>query len=317
MIPSSIALVAVSLSLLSPTDLDAPVCPEIEVRGTGPTTVLVIPAMSARWQVWEGFMDRNADRYTTWAVTPPGFAGAPVPDLPIDAPVGTPWTDHAVQAVERVLQENDLKDVVLLGHSWGSGIAIHIANRNPDRIRAIINTDGMVSTSIDWESKPETWRSEADKEISQWRERFNDPEEWASFNGWRDPPDLTRRSHMVYGMNMSTPKEVVLQCWREMWLWDLNPMLRSLQIPVLDIRALRSSDSDPENTRAQYLERLDDIGVPDSHHAVFLYDTRHAVEGQRPDVFDRLVAEFLEGETPSDWRPSSNKHQAVDPGPTS
>ena len=112
---------------------------------------------------------------------------------------------------------------------------------------------------------------------------------------------------MVYGMAMATAQEVMLQCWREMWLWDLNPIVRSLQIPVLDIRALKPNDKNPENTRAEYLKRLEDIDVPDTHHALFLHQTNHAVEGQRPEVFDRLVSEFIAGELPGDWRPQQMK----------
>lgn len=277
-------------------------CPEVEFGGEGDTTVLIVPAMSARWSVWAGFMERNSGRYTTCAVTPPGFGGVPAPALPLDSSE-TPWTEYALDAIEAVIDEHELTDIVLIGHSWGAGIAVQLAGRRPEVVRAIVNVDGLVTMDPTREPLgPEAWRAEADAQVlDPWRERLEDPDEWARFNGW--PIELDRRSALVYGMGMATPKEVVLQCWREMWMWDLNPIVRELDVPLLDLRALRPNDPDPNATRTAYLARLESIGTPESHRPVFLFDTLHAIEGQRPLVFDDLVQRFLAGESTEDYVP--------------
>ncbi len=295
-------ILSLSLSLCFGAPEDVPTCPEVEILEGGPLSVLVIPAMSARGTVWRGFMARNRDRYTTYAVTPPGFGGSPAPDLPRDSD-STPWTNHALDAIEQVIDRYELEEVALLGHSWGAGIAVLLADRRPEVVRAVVNVDGLITMDPEREKEgPAAWRQAADANVLQaWRDRFQDPEEWAKFNGW--PIDLDERSALVYGMNMATPKEVVLQCWREMWMWDLNPAIRRLDVPLLDLQALKPNDPDQEQTRRDYLSRLKQVGVPDTHQAIFLYHTRHAIEGHRPEEFDRLVRAFLEGNEVSNFRP--------------
>ena len=65
----------------------------VERVGTGPVDLVLIPGLACDWRVWEDFLQRNARRYTMYAVTLPGFGGAPAefdPDEP------TPLLDDAV-----------------------------------------------------------------------------------------------------------------------------------------------------------------------------------------------------------------------------
>src|SRR5688572_15462381 len=112
------ALLSLSLLAQPPTIT----IPEIQEIGRGGPAVLLIGCMSCRWQTWEPFMARNNSRYRMIAVTLPGFGGTPVPALPTKQP-GRIWQDAALEALETVLKERNLRDVVVVGHSFGGFMA--------------------------------------------------------------------------------------------------------------------------------------------------------------------------------------------------
>jgi pimeloyl-ACP methyl ester carboxylesterase len=52
--------------------------------------------------------------------------------------------DTLVQDVVAVLENEELSDVVLVGHSFGALVALAVAERAPDRVRRIVLLDGLV-----------------------------------------------------------------------------------------------------------------------------------------------------------------------------
>jgi pimeloyl-ACP methyl ester carboxylesterase len=52
--------------------------------------------------------------------------------------------DTLVQDVAAVLDTEELRDVVLVGHSFGALVALAVAERAPDRVRRVVLLDGLV-----------------------------------------------------------------------------------------------------------------------------------------------------------------------------
>lgn len=52
--------------------------------------------------------------------------------------------DTHVADVANLMQWEDLRDIVLVGHSYGGVVARHVADRMPDRIRSLIYLDAFV-----------------------------------------------------------------------------------------------------------------------------------------------------------------------------
>ena len=114
-------------------------------RGTGPTTLLMIPGLGFGAEVFESLMAELEDTHTMWAVTLPGMAGTSAPATP---PPGTSfgaqtWTDGAYRGIEALMQREGLEDVVVVGH-WltGTQLALRLAAEHPERVRAVVLISG-------------------------------------------------------------------------------------------------------------------------------------------------------------------------------
>lgn len=110
-------------------------------RGTGPKSMLLIPGLGFGGEAFEPLMEALGDSYTMWAVTLAGFGGTPAPPTP---PEGTSyaaqtWTEGALEGIDDLIQREDLRDIVVVGH-WltGAPLAIRVALRHPERVRAVV-----------------------------------------------------------------------------------------------------------------------------------------------------------------------------------
>src|SRR5262249_3432161 len=66
----------------------------VEKLGRGPIPMILLADVGEDWTLYKSFMERNAGRYTMYAVTLPGSGGTPPPPKPeFYAPGATPWWD--------------------------------------------------------------------------------------------------------------------------------------------------------------------------------------------------------------------------------
>lgn len=281
--------------------------PEYRKEGSGPVTMLLIPCMSCRWNSWQEFLDRNQQKYTMYAVTLPGFGGNSLPDLASNSGA-TPWRDNALQALSEFIDEQKLQDIVLVGHSFGVMVAVQLAARRPDVISRLIAVDGTLESDSWTPSNREDRLAMAQSIIEDWDEKLQDPEEWHKFNGGNSLPagDSLARKAMLqklrrFGSFMATPRQAVLQYWRENPLINLTSDLQKLTIPVLDIQAIRGEQQ--EEKRAAHLKNMAAVNAPDNIKTIFLYDTRHFVMEDRPLLLDKVIQDFLGDRQVSDMRP--------------
>lgn len=84
-----------------------------------------------------------------------------------------------IQDVLGVLEYEDLRDVVLIGHSYGGMVATGVADRARDRIKHLVYLDAFV---------PKDGQSQADLLPVERRGRMREDAE-ARGDGWRVPPN--------------------------------------------------------------------------------------------------------------------------------
>jgi len=119
--------------------------------GNGTQDMILIPGLGFGGSVFREFMETYAARYRMHAVTLPGFGGTAAPPLP---PEGTSfgeqtWTNAAIAAIEKLMEDEQLQNPVLVGH-WltGTQIALRLAMKHPSKIKAVILLSGSAKMLV-------------------------------------------------------------------------------------------------------------------------------------------------------------------------
>ena len=279
--------------LTSPIVAQRPPLGEVAVIGTGPTTLLVIPCASCRWRSFDEFAERHADRFTTVAVTLPGYGGSQLPSLPTFG-VQPLWHEYALDALEGLLEERDLRDVIVVGHSFGSSLALQLAVRRPGRISGFVSLDATLAGPLERGSQSSAERVAAAQEVRrQYMEPLADPDAWQRFQ----LPSIGRedRRLLYHGWFMATDRTAVEQYWWDNLLTDRNPLLQQLAMPVLDVQLYSPGSRSATASRQRYQARVDSLELGDNYRVLYYENVRHFIMEDAPTLLDRIITEFANG----------------------
>ncbi|MBK6939316.1 MAG: alpha/beta hydrolase [Planctomycetes bacterium] len=127
----------------------------VERRGDGPIPMLLLAGAPYGWKVWEQFMERNASRYTMWAVTPAGYDATPPPAMPEDEDYAAqPWTNALLGDLATLIEKEmagagKLGPPVVVGHHLASDYyAVRLARDRPELVKAIVTVAGQGTIPI-------------------------------------------------------------------------------------------------------------------------------------------------------------------------
>jgi pimeloyl-ACP methyl ester carboxylesterase len=112
-------------------------------RGAGPAVVLLHGngTMADDFQ-FSGLLDRLAQTHRVIAFDRPGFGYS-------ERPAGSDWTPEAqAQLFHRALQELKIDQPIVVGHSWGTLVALAMALDYPQDVRAIALLGGYYYPSL-------------------------------------------------------------------------------------------------------------------------------------------------------------------------
>ena len=270
----------------------------VEKRGNGPVSMILIPGLACDWTVFESFMDRNAERYTMYAVTLPGFGGSEPPPKPPADQLGL-WLQNAVDAIRDFARETKLEKPVLVGHSMGGHLALRLAIEHPGEFSAIISIDGAPVTplgGLDPDSVSMADRKTAAREVAALRQSFG-ANQWNAHQQLRagtevkDPQAADRLAQMF----VSVPPAVTIQYMADFMSADLRPQLARIVDRTLVIASLPTGDMLPgmePSARAAWAALVKGAS---NTKLVFFDHSRHFIQFDRPAELDATIAGFISG----------------------
>jgi pimeloyl-ACP methyl ester carboxylesterase len=112
-------------------------------RGTGPAVVLLHGnVVSAEDYAWSGVLDRVAERHRVVAIDRPGFGHS-------TRPHGSVWSSAAqASLLRRVFDQLGLDRPIVVGHSWGTLVALALALDHPETVGGLVLLSGYYKPTV-------------------------------------------------------------------------------------------------------------------------------------------------------------------------
>ena len=107
---------------------------QIEKSGQG-EPIVFLPGFTTPGSVWDNTIENLNGDYTAYKISYAGFNGI--------APIDTPWYATVKNAINNWLEEQNLTDVTIIGHSMGGTLAIDLAAESSQRIKGIVLVDAI------------------------------------------------------------------------------------------------------------------------------------------------------------------------------
>lgn len=287
----------------------------IEKRGRGAVPLILLAPVGFDGTVYRTFMERNATRYTMYAVTLPGSGGTPLPaDPSAFDPLRTPWWESARQGVLTLIEKHRLNKPVIVGLQASAYLAARLALDHPDKVRAAVMISGLAHTPQQAETDPDRPMTVAERRQSvTLRVASMITDLWphvvpssravgeAMFQTFLRvyPPGLShhpQRNKELFLMGALDSSLQAMRYTHELALTDLAEEFGKLQVPVLAITADHDDASTLQGTpdTAQWTEvqlRYPGIPLTISRFA----NSRIFVTDDAPEDLDNAIAAFLAG----------------------
>lgn len=270
----------------------------VETRGTGPVHIVLIPEIGFDWRVFDAFMTRNADRYTMYAVTLPGFGGSPPPAVD-----GTweneGWLKNSEAAVLQFIKEKQLQKPYIAGHVLGGHIAMRLAIHHPDLLAGVISIDGAPALSLGDPNKPEGVTREdrlgIARDYLEPQFQKTDIREMRTNAMASMVTDKARAAELLDNCK-DVPSETLVRYTLESVASDMLPEMKSLKTPVLIVAAIPDDAAIPDPAALEVMRDGWRALVKNAPAAklVFFENTRRFVMDDAPKELDAAFAAFID-----------------------
>lgn len=194
--------------------------------GKGTQAIIFIPGFACSGDVWRETVAMLEDNYTCYVLTMPGFAGV----LPEEDPSFEKWKCGIIQFIE----DEKLKNPILVGHSMGGGLALAIASDVPELPKKLIIVDAlpclMALTNPDFQSAP-------DNDCHDMIERITSMDEMKFAQMQRmSVASLTADSSRfkeIVNWGLTSDKKTYAKLYCEFANTDLRERIKNINVPSL------------------------------------------------------------------------------------
>ena len=291
----------------------------VERRGTGPVLLVLIAGAPYGWRAWEGFMTRNAARYTMLAITPAGYDGTPPPPMPETEQedyVERAWTEPLMADLVAAIEKEKLAPAVIVGHHlMGDYYAVRLAAEHPELVRGVVSVAGQGTSPLGQEPVDPEKRAAIVRGSRAPFYRSVTQETWnaGTFTAAKLSKDGARGT-ALYAAEVAVPIETQVRYFLEYMTDELESRIPFVQVPVLalTVPSTFSLDDLSQSMRDQLIQRFGSLeeakkqvrmgepwGIlagraePGSVRVQAMEDTGIFAMDDVPEAFDRAVQDFV------------------------
>ncbi|WP_343624841.1 alpha/beta hydrolase [Roseateles puraquae] len=202
---------------------------KVEVVGTG-RPVLMIPGLNSAASTWTETCAALQPQVQCHIVQLPGFAGAPA--VKTDA-----FLDGMRDRLLAYLDDRQLQQPVVMGHSLGGALALKMAAEKPGRIERLVIVDSLPFFAGLRGMSPEAAKGAAvamrQQMLNSTKEQWEAGARQGSMGMSRNPANNER----VAGWSLASDRATSAQAMSELWGADLRPLLPKITTPTLVLGA--------------------------------------------------------------------------------
>jgi pimeloyl-ACP methyl ester carboxylesterase len=214
-------------------------------HGSGPIHLLLLPGAPFGADVWADFMERNAERYTMWAITQPGYAGTAPPPMPSwENLTETPWLDGVQEALIDLIRDEGMRRPFVVGHHLsGDRQALRLALDHPDLVSGVVVMAGVAGRNVAVVDSAGRRRGARPEEVlptirDQWLPtyRTTTAEQWrqGTYSASALSVDSVR-GERLFERQISVPIPTQVRYFVELSTRDLRARVAKLTVPLLVI----------------------------------------------------------------------------------
>lgn len=251
---------------------------KVESKGSG-KPIIFLPGFATPGEVWNVTV-QNLPNFQSHVVTYAGFGGV--------SPVEMPWYGKLKSDLIAYIEDQNLENITLVGHSMGGNLALDLAAYFSDKIQKVVIVDalacmrevmmpGVPAEALAYQSPyndqllamDEAARGAYLDQMTQ--NMMTRPEDQAQVKSWMSMAD---RKTFVYG-------------YVDLLKLDSRPLLPSIQAPVLIMVAGQPFGPGAMETMKNQYSTLP--------HATFAFaaESRHYLMLDQPEWFNQQLSSFI------------------------
>ena len=246
-----------------------------DVCGDGEITLLFLHGWCINKSYWSNQVGEFCQQYKVVTVDLPGFGNS--------GKNREVWTIEAYgEDVSTIIDELNLKDVILIGHSMSGDIALEAAINNPNEIRGVIGIDNFKEVGVEY---PEEVQAELDGFIDMMRNDFkNIAPAFAEGNLFIPQSDSAVVSRVISDFRNADP-QVAMPVIES--LFSYGPKEAEKLSSMSQKLVLINADSSPT-----FIEGLEATGS--DFEILEIKGTGHYPMNEKPTEFNRLLDKAIE-----------------------
>ncbi len=271
----------------------------VEKYGQGSPALILVPGLACGSWSWNDAVAREAAHHVVYSVTLAGMDGLP------GGPQAT--IDNAEASIVTLIASEHLDKPVVIGHSLGGSLALRFGIDHGDLVKAIVSVDGtpVMPQLATLTAAERTGASQQFHDVvaSQSKADYAKAEAAITADYVTDPALAAKVSDLV----LRSDQNAVAEYGRELYLFDLRPMLPKLTVPTAEIApipgvplpsylpSIMASMSMDDRTKASvgfYQSLL--AGAPNLK-IIPVVNSRHFVMLDQPAAFQLALDGFLAG----------------------
>ena len=259
----------------------------VEVIGSG-KPVLMIPGLMSDARVWRPTAEALANEYQLHLISIAGFAGKPA--------IEGDLLPRVKQQLLHYIEQNNLQQPAVVGHSLGAFMAFNLASTAPDKIGTVIAVDGLPYLAPVFTRTNDTTVAMMQGQAAYLRQQYQQmtSEQLKAMTAQGLFIQATSAAHQQQVLDMAATSDAKAagQAVYELLTTDLRPQVHNINSKVLLIGASGAMANATDRSAAEALYQQQIASIANAT-LEFNPQARHFIMLDQPDWLAARIARAL------------------------